>query len=81
MARKEAGGKGGVENFAKGGHLQQPLPKSPSLHPCCPFTPHVAEEGEATERCVYPRSVSSVLMSESYDQAGKPLWLLLWLCF
>lgn len=47
MGRKETG-KGGVENFAKGGHLGQPLTKSPSLHRFCPFRAHIPEKGEAS---------------------------------
>lgn len=67
------GGKGGVENLAQGGHLQRTLMKSPSGS---------TSQGRAKQvQGVYPLRVASVLMSESYDQAGKPLWLLLWLCF
>lgn len=66
-----------MENFAKEGHLQQPLTKNPCLDQLCLVTVHVPEEGEEGWRCVYLRRISFVLMSESYAQAGKPLRLLL----
>lgn len=60
-----------MENFAKGGHLPQPLAKSPCLDQLRPFGVHIPEEGEASWRYVYLQRVSFVLMSESYEQAGK----------
>lgn len=81
MARKEEGGPGGVENFAKGARWQQPLTKSPSRQQGC--APAARRRGGRSDGkvCLPSRRVSPVLTSESHDQAGKPLRSLSWLCF
>lgn len=65
MARKEEGGPGGVENFAKGARWQQPLTKSPSRQQGC--APAARRRGGRSDGkvCLPSRRVSPVLTSES----------------
>lgn len=67
------GGKGGVGHWLREvphSRLSGSPPRPP--HQLCPFGVHVAEEGEASSRCVCPQTVSSVWARESCGQAGRP---------
>lgn len=73
--RKETG-EGGVED-GWGGHLQQALTGERRAPLPGPVVPRGARGrgGRSKLKVCSPAGVSSVLMSESYDRAGKPLGL------